>query len=211
MRPMDNNRRRKAAVVAGLSAGQLSPEEDLPEEAEDDLADDGAASLLSVPIRRAKVATPKASAAPHTSRDLVEYWDQLRGDRRFPSPSDVHGPAAIAAAPPGQLMICSVAGRLILVDRILSASSNAATSLRAAGTYAGKGRDPLGLDPNLTTVLDWLQQLGRKAARAGRPVEETEVFPLDEYDLIYRGLVLPLSRDQRNVDQLLCHLRTERA
>lgn len=187
-------------VAAGLSAGPLSRQEEESEEIGDDIAEDGAASLLSVPIRRAKTHAT-ASPAPKTARDLTEYWRQLRGRKRFPSPSDVHAPAAIAAAPPGQLMTCSIAGRLILVDKILATAPSA----------VGAGQDILGQGPHMTTVLDWLQQLGRKAARLGRPVEATEVFNVNDNVLICRGVVLPLSRDQRNVDQLLCHLQTEPA
>ena len=200
MRSRNHNRRRKSTVAAGLSAGPLSPQEAESEEIDEDSAEDGAASLLSIPIRRAKPQA-MASPAPRTARDLNEYWQQLRGGNRFPSPADLHAPAAIAAAPPGQLMTCSVAGRLILVDKILATAPSA----------AGAAQDLLDQGPNMTTVLDWLQQLGRKAARLGHPVEATEVFNVNNGVVIYRGLVLPLSRDQRNVDQLLCHLQTERA
>ncbi len=200
MRSGNPNRRRKTMVAAGLSAGPLSRQEVESEEIGDDLAEDGAASLLSVPIRRAK-ATVTASPAPRNARDLTEYWRQLRGSKRFPSPSDLHAPAAIAAAPPGQLMTCTIAGRLILVDKILATGPSA----------VGADQDILGQGPHMTTVLDWLQQLGRKAARLGHPVEATEMFNVNDNVLIYRGVVLPLSRDQRNVDQLLCHLQTEPA
>ena len=187
-------------VAAGLSAGPLAPQEAESEEIDDDLAEDGAASLLSVPIRRAK-AQATASPAPRTARDLTEYWQQLRGRKRFPSPAELHASAAIAAAPPGQLMTCSVAGRLILVDKILA----------TAPSVSGAEQDLLGRGPHMTTVLDWLQQLGRKSARLGQPDEAIETFNVNSSVLIYRGVVLPFSRDQRNVDQLLCHLQTERA
>lgn len=200
MQPGNNNRRRNAMVAAGLSAGPLSPQESASEEIDEGATEDGTASLLSVPIRRAKKHAT-ASPAPRSARDLTDYWQQLRGDKRFPSPSDLHGPAAIAAAPPGQLMTCTIAGRLILVDKILA----------TAPSVAEAGQDLLGRGPHMTTVLDWLQQLGRRAARMGQPVEATEVFNVNNSVLIYRGVVLPLSRDQRNVDQLLCHLQTEHA
>ncbi len=200
MRSRNHNRRRKTTVAAGLSAGPLAPQEAESEEIDEDLAEDGAASLLSVQIRRTKTHAT-ASPAPRTARDLTEYWQQLRGGKRFPSPADLHPPAAIAAAPPGQLMTCSIAGRLILVDKILATAPSA----------AGAEQDLLNRGPHMTTVLDWLKQLGRRAARLGHPVEATETFNVDSIVLIYRGVVLPFSRDQRNVDQLLCHLQTERA
>ena len=88
-----------------------------------------------------------------------------------------------------------------LVDKILATGPSP----------VGADQDILSQGPHMTTVLDWLQQLGRKAARLGHPVEATEMFNVNDNVLIYRGVVLPLSRDQRNVDQLLCHLQTEPA
>ena len=203
MRPVSARKRRKIMVSADLSVGALSDEEkeleDAPEASEDDLGLDGAASLLSIPIRRRKPAAPTASPATRGSVDLVGYWERLRAGRRFPSPTDIHRPSAVAAAPPGQLMTCSVDRRLILVDRILATPPS----------VAGRNQDLLGNGPHMSTVLDWLKQLGRAAARAGRPVERIEVFTVEGHNIRYQCVVLPFSRDQRNVDLLLCHLRAE--
>jgi len=203
MRPVGARKRRKIMVSADLSVGALSDEEkeleEAPEASEDDLGLDGAASLLSIPIRRRKPAAPTASPATRGSVDLTRYWERLRAGRRFPSPTDIHRPSAVAAAPPGQLMTCSVDRRLILVDRILATPPS----------VAGRNQDLLGNGPHMSTVLDWLKQLGRTAARVGRPVERIEVFTVEGHNIRYQCVVLPFSRDQRNVDLLLCHLRAE--
>ena len=76
-------------------------------------------------------------------------------------------------------------------------------------SVADRNQYLLGNGPHMSTVLDWLKQLGRAAARAGRPVERIEVFTVEGHNIRYQCVVLPFSRDQRNVDLLLCHLRAE--
>jgi len=187
--------RRKAAVVSRLSPGLPEPDEFDGDDAADagDEAATGAASLLSIPIRRVK-AQP---ASRRSTGDLIRFWEELRRGRRFPEPGDVDEKAAAARAPKGLLMSCSVNGRLVLVERVLSSSSplgNRPDELLGAGAHAA-------------SVLEWLQTLGRTAAREGRPVEESEVFAGETGSVLYKGIVLPLSRDQSHVDQLICHLQ----
>ncbi len=170
---------------------------------EDDLADEGsvadqAASLAQVSIQRRRRAGPSEPASQGPG-GLISYWERLRGGRRFPSPADLDQKTVSGFTTAGLVMRFVIDGRLILMDKAYTAKTSASARLE----------DLLASGLQSAIVLDWVRELGRRAARQAKPTHGSHTFPATAGDVRCTALMLPLSKDQPVVDHLLCYLQLE--
>jgi len=160
-----------------------------------------AASLVSIPIRRAPAAEeleepdPAPAPGPAQPEDLIGYWEGARGERRFPAPADLDETVLAKYATQCFLMRCLPGGQFQQVDRVLRS----------------RMFDFDWFDDNAAMILEWLHNLGNHAVRLGIPIEEGESFPIRGGTVRCVGTVLPLSQEGHAIDRLLCCLSTEAA
>lgn len=67
----------------------------------------------------------------------------------------------------------------------------------------GSGTMPVEFD---TTVVQWVSDTAREAARLGKAVQDTEAVHTSEGWVRLGCLALPLTTDNRTLDRVLCHL-----
>ncbi len=122
---------------------------------------------------------------PPSADELVDYWDQKRGQRPLPALEDID--------------------RVMIAERwsnslILSLEGDPALPRihRLGTTNAEIEYTPM--------VIDWIMSRGRHCARRGMAMEEEERFPMSRGRARYRLLLLPLGRDGRKCEHVLCHL-----
>lgn len=136
---------------------------------------------------------------------VYAYWDELRGDRRFPAGSDLD-PLDIPQFLSGIILVDVVDGdgtdrpdyvyRLVGTREVDYRGSDP-TGKRVADAYYGN------------TLQDTLDTYAAVVAR-GEPLYRGDPIPLDEYDQIQEErLFLPFSSDGERVDRILVYI-TER-
>ena len=144
----------------------------------------------------------QAAAAPDTPEpeggDIVAFWKRLRGERRFPSWTDLRFERC-AAHWPNSLLLRFPADDGSALPRIEAAFSDA---MRAAAVRSDE-RSRIDHTPLMT---DWLIALSQEAARAGRPIHDEQVLPSWRGPTRYRAVALPFSEDQAEIDHVLCHV-----
>lgn len=123
-------------------------------------------------------------------RDIILFWAMLRQGRRYPTRSDMD-PVRIAQFWPNTLLL-----RLHPTSQTLELESIISPHGRA-------GTDAVEFTP---MVLEWVLELGRRVARIGEPVSETEPFPVPMGNVRYRAAALPLSEGGGDIDHILCHV-----
>lgn len=130
---------------------------------------------------------------PRNSDDIVDYWDNLRGDRAFPRPDDLDR-LLITQSWPNSLILA------------FGADANAMPRITRLG-------DTDGTVDYTAMVTDWLLSRGREAVRSGEALEDDQRFPLSSGGSArYHLLLLPVGADEAKADQVLCHLtRVEEA
>jgi hypothetical protein len=67
----------------------------------------------------------------------------------------------------------------------------------------GSGVAPLEFD---TTLVQWVSDTAREAARLGKAVQDTEAVHISQGWVRLGCLALPLTSDNRDLDRVLCHL-----
>lgn len=160
---------------------------------DDDTECSGSSSLLGIQMRRHR-ATPKAFAQPGED-DILAFWRQLRGSRRFPRRADLDDKTVGFYWP--YCILFRISGKRIEVDgTITPRSSLGPRSLRAA-----RPSGPLNF-----VVTEWFLPVVRAAADLGQPVDETADLPVDGIEARFRGIALPFSDDQVAVNFVLAHL-----
>jgi hypothetical protein len=55
-------------------------------------------------------------------------------------------------------------------------------------------------------VTEWIMTVGREVARAGRPIQDIEVFPTSLGNVSYRVIALPLSGERLGTVYALCYI-----
>ena len=127
---------------------------------------------------------------PQQARDIVSFWSLQRAGRRFPTRADLD-PARVAEYWPNTLLL-----RFHPAEQTLELE--AIISPHGRGGPAAVEFTPM--------VLEWILSLGRKVARIGQPLSETEQFPGSFGTIRYRASALPLSDSQLAIDHILCHV-----
>ncbi len=145
-----------------------------------------------------KLAEAQQRAAQNKPRDVASYWDELRRGRQVPSVIDID-PGEIAQHWPNSLMInCNDISDHATVERSF------AEMMRSAREQASAQGDVL--VEYTPMVTEWIMTVGREVARAGRPIQDIEVFPTSVGNVSYRVIALPLSGERLGDVHALCYI-----
>lgn len=132
---------------------------------------------------------------PVQAGDIYGYWTRVKNGRRFPSRSDFDAEQLADHWPNSMLLTCAKAG------------GNAPVTFSSVLRLGANRRSRPGEDLSITSMItEWILSTGGEAARAGKPVQDTEVFPTPDGTHAYKIVALPLSDHQTHVDHVLCHL-----
>jgi len=138
----------------------------------------------------------RSADLPKTPGDIYGYWTRVKNGRRFPSRADFDADQVAEHWPNSMLLTCG--------SGIGAGSHGSFSSVLRLGANR---RNRPGEDLNFTSMItEWILTTGGEAARAGAPVQDTEVFPTPEGTHAYKIVALPLSENQTRVDHVLCHL-----
>ncbi len=131
-------------------------------------------------------------------RDVATYWDELRRGRQVPSMIDVD-PHVVAQHWPNSLLIsCDDMNGAATLER-----SFAEVMRGARERAASHGEVVVEYTPMVT---EWIMTVGREVARAGRPIQDIEVFPTSLGNVSYRVIALPLSGERLGTVHALCYI-----
>lgn len=132
---------------------------------------------------------------PVQAGDIYGYWTRVKNGRRFPSRSDFDAEQLAEHWPNSMLLTCA------------KAAGNSPVTFSSVLRLGANRRSRPGEDLSFTSMItEWILSTGGEAARAGKPVQDTEVFPTPEGTHAYKIVALPLSDHQTHVDHVLCHL-----
>jgi hypothetical protein len=136
----------------------------------------------------------RSADLPKNPGDIYGYWTRVKNGRRFPSRADFDAEQVAENWPNSMLLTCGgAAGSHVNFSSVLRLGANRRT----------RPGDEL----NFTSMItEWILATGGEAARAGAPVQDTEVFPTPDGTHAYKIVALPLSENQTRVDHVLCHL-----
>jgi len=155
------------------------------------------AAAASAPRPSAPAApTPQQRPAelPRHAGDLYGYWTRVKNGRRFPSRADFDVEQMAENFPNSMLLTCGTnGGSHVNFSSILRLGANRRTLPGEALNFT-------------SMITEWILAIGGEAARAGTPVQDTEVFPSPDGTFAYKIVALPLSDQQTRVDHVLCHL-----
>jgi len=138
----------------------------------------------------------RSADLPKQPGDIYGYWTRVKNGRRFPSRADFDAEQVAEHWPNSMLLTCG--------HGIGAGSHGNFSSVLRMGANR---RSRPGEDLNFTSMItEWILSTGGEAARAGTPVQDTEVFPTPDGTHAYKIVALPLSENQTRVDHVLCHL-----
>jgi hypothetical protein len=138
----------------------------------------------------------RSADLPKNPGDIYGYWTRVKNGRRFPSRADFDAEQVAENWPNSMLLTCG--------NGIGAGTHGNFSSVLRLG--ANRRARP-GEDLNFTSMItEWILATGGEAARAGAPVQDTEVFPTPDGTHAYKIVALPLSENQTRVDHVLCHL-----
>jgi hypothetical protein len=138
----------------------------------------------------------RSADLPKNPGDIYGYWTRAKNGRRFPSRADFDAEQVAENWPNSMLLTCGNGNGA-------GSSGNFSSVLRLGANR----RTRPGEDLNFTSMItEWILATGGEAARAGTPVQDTEVFPTPDGTHAYKIVALPLSENQTRVDHVLCHL-----
>jgi hypothetical protein len=173
---------------------------------DEDLELSGMGSLAKISIRRkagddgakpsvqprASVARPEETAP----RNIVEFWSRLKKGRRWPERSDIDAKQVGMYWPNSVLMRVGENGLPWQFEPLTS------DVMRGGGQSYHTGEIEFGN----SLVMEWILGLGRRTLQAGQPQEDADVFPVDDGDVRYRAMTVPLGVNDDTVSHVLCHV-----
>lgn len=139
---------------------------------------------LEMPAVAAHHEVPERDPAPTGADALIDYWDELAGDRLFPALAELDR-ERIAEHWPNTVLLTFAAGDMPRMTRL--------------GEPDGE------VEYNLM-VTDWILSRGRQAAERAEALEEEQRFPVGRGRARYRLVLLPCSNEGARVDHMLCHV-----
>lgn len=199
----------RAKPAYGLSAADDTADDDplsgVDESAldQEDLEHKGMGSLSGISIRRkaggaAKPAMPASGAGrpePSEPRNLSDYWSRLRKGRRWPARSDIDTKLVGLKWKNCLFMVVGERGTPWRFEPVVS------------GVMRGGGASLSDDDIDFNhLVTEWILSVGRAAQQAGKPVENSDVFPSNGAEVRYRAVAVPLGDDDKLVTHVLCHI-----
>jgi hypothetical protein len=129
-------------------------------------------------------AAPEPPAPPSGTDALIDYWDELAGDRLFPAFAELDR-ERMAETWPNTVLLTFGADDMPRMTRL--------------GEPDGE------VEYNLM-VTDWILSRGRQAAERAEALEEEQRFPVGRGRARYRLVLLPCSSEGSRVDHMLCHV-----
>jgi hypothetical protein len=155
----------------------------------------GAASAPALrPVPPAPSPQQRPTELPKHAGDLYGYWTRVKNGRRFPSRADFDVEQMAENFPNSMLLTCGANG---------GSQVNFSSILRLGANRRSQPGEALSFTSMIT---EWILAIGGEAARAGTPVQDTEVFPAPDGTFAYKIVALPLSDQQTRVEHVLCHL-----
>ncbi|WP_282610598.1 PAS domain-containing protein [Pelagibius sp. Alg239-R121] len=145
-----------------------------------------------------KLTEAQSQQANNQPRDIATYWDELRRGRQVPSLIEID-PKAVAQHWPNSLLIsCDDLNGAATLER-----SFAEVMRGAREKASSQGEVVVEYTPMVT---EWIMTVGREVARAGRPIQDIEVFPTSLGNVSYRVIALPLSGERLGTVHALCYI-----
>ena len=138
----------------------------------------------------------RSTDLPKNPGDIYGYWTRVKNGRRFPSRADFDAEQVAENWPNSMLLTCGNGAGA-------GSHGNFSSVLRLGANRRTRPGDDLSFTSMIT---EWILTTGGEAARAGTPVQDTEVFPTPDGTHAYKIVALPLSENQTRVDHVLCHL-----
>lgn len=172
--------------------------------AADILPEETAPAPSALPPRRAHRARPATTSGWQRkvpTPDILSYWMDIRGAKRYPDWRDLDTAMIGRNWPNCTLVHCNHAlGRMQIENGFVSA-------VRQSTQAENPGRD-INSDVEFSPmVIDWVLSLAREVANSGKPAHGTEYFPATFDEVTLRVIALPLSEDQFEIDHVLCYVQ----
>jgi hypothetical protein len=125
---------------------------------------------------------------------MLSYWDELRGERGFPSRADIERDGTGELEP--NFFLIAVRGSEI-DDEVIESGP----SFRAALSFDPVGKRVIDIMPSSTEKgLSFC----RTAARLKKPIADVGSFTnASGEEILYRSIMLPLSDDQQTINYML--------
>ncbi|MGH6954647.1 MAG: hypothetical protein ACREGL_10715 [Alphaproteobacteria bacterium] len=144
-----------------------------------------------------------AGMEPSPPEDIFAYWDTIRGERTYPSPSDLDETKIANNWPYAMLMRWAGKRAMPELGKLYAG--------KKTGSRSGVGQNPLTIDDS-SMVSAWVLDLSYRALRKGQPFGRQVTFPFKSGARNFMGIALPLceskgSADKVSVDHVLCYLK----
>jgi hypothetical protein len=133
---------------------------------------------------------------------LLDYWTELRGDKRYPSPDDIHFEDIPELAQFGFTMSLGLGGTVPKIHYLGSALKDHINMFRGGDTFGGTDNKPLSLALN-----DAIRRYAEVTEREGPVAFESDSFDVPGTQFAYRAIILPFSRHGVQIDFILGAIR----
>lgn len=133
---------------------------------------------------------------------LLDYWNDLRGDKFYPSPDDIHFEDIPELAEFGFTMSLGIGGAAPKIHYLGSALKDHINMFREDGQYGETDNKPLSLALN-----DAIRRYAEVTEREGPVAFESDSFDTPGTQFAYRAIILPFSRQGREIDFILGAIR----
>lgn len=133
---------------------------------------------------------------------LLDYWNELRGDRRYPSPDNIQFEEVPELAEFGFTMSIGEGGASPQIHYLGSELKAHINMFHAGGTAQDPDNKALSLALN-----DAIRRYAEVTERQGPVAFESDSFDVPGTQFAYRAIMLPFSRDNERIDFVLGAIR----
>jgi hypothetical protein len=133
---------------------------------------------------------------------LLDYWNELRGDKRYPSPDDIHFETVPELAEFGFTMSIAGGDGAPKIHYLGSALRDHINMFRDGEIVGETDNKPLSLALN-----DAIRRYADVTEREGPVAFESNSFDVPGTQFAYRAIILPFSRDDAHIDFILGAIR----
>lgn len=133
---------------------------------------------------------------------LLDYWNELRGDKRYPSPDDIHFETVPELAEFGFTMSVDGNGAVPKLHYLGSALKDHISMFRDGEALGATDNKPLSLALN-----DAIRRYADVTEREGPVAFESDSFDTPGTQFVYRAIILPFSRNGSRIDFILGAIR----
>ncbi|WP_339632613.1 hypothetical protein [uncultured Sneathiella sp.] len=161
-------------------------------------------TVSAVPPRRSNWARPAAKPGwqkKTVAPDILSYWLEIRGGKRYPTWQDLDTAKIGKFWPNCTLVHCDRAAGRLQLENGFASELRQVTRDESHQPVTSPGID---FSP---MVVDWVLSLARDVANSGKPTHGTEYFPSTFDEIPLRVIALPLSENQIDIDHVLCYVQ----